>query len=212
MSKSNCLIGKKFNRLVVIERKETDKHRHIQWLCLCDCGEYIKTSGQNLKSGNTKSCGCLKKEVLKNNNHYTKHNMSKTQIYKIWIGMNQRCKNPNDKDFQKYGGRGIKVCERWQGEKGFENFLKDMGPRPSDLHSIDRIDNDGNYEPSNCDWASPELQGQNRRVCKIKNMEEANYIREQYATGEFTHKEIAEAYGCSPLTIGNIINNKSWKQ
>ena len=106
-----------------------------------------------------------------------------------------RCSIKKDASYYRYGSRGITVCDRWL--NSFENFYKDLGPRPSDLHSIDRIDNDGNYEPNNCQWATEEEQIINKSTSKIKGLEEANQIREMYKTGEFTHKELAEFFECS---------------
>lgn len=126
-----------------------------RWLCQCVCGNQKIVSWCHLQSGNVQSCGCFQKEGVAHRSRT--HGMFGTRIYKIWQGMLDRCK---DDQLPGYGGRGIKVHRRW---KKFENFLADMGEPPTDGHSIDRIDNDGHYEPGNCQWATAAQQQRNRR-------------------------------------------------
>lgn len=149
--------GKVFGRLTALERIP-NRGNTVRWLCLCVCGKKVEAYSTALVSGHTTSCGCYWRELVPN----LKHSMSRTPIYKSWDGMIQRCRNPNATGYENYGGRGIKVCERWL---EFANFLADMGARPAHL-TLDRIDNDGNYEPSNCRWASRKQQQQNRRIKK----------------------------------------------
>lgn len=151
------LTGKRFGRLLVIKRAP-NKNRHVYWKCRCDCGNVVIVRGDALTRGSTVSCGCYHKDAV------TKHGMYNTPIYAIWSSMLQRCENPNATGHDNYGDRNIKVCKRWH---KFENFYDDMGDRPSEEHTLDRIDNDGDYEPGNCRWATWEQQGRNRRDNKI---------------------------------------------
>ena len=127
-----------------------------RWNCRCECGSSKIVLSGNLRKGATKSCGCLNKEV-----HVT-HGMNRTPIYFIYHSMKSRCYNKNDKNYHNYGGRGIAVCDRWL--ESIENFVYDMGDKPTPSHSIDRIDNDGNYTPYNCKWSTPREQVLNRRM------------------------------------------------
>ena len=133
-----------------------------------------------------------------------KHGMAGSREFNTWISMKQRCSNKNDPEYKNYGGRGITVCERWM---QFENFYADMGPRPLGT-SIDRIDNDGNYELANCRWATPKEQGRKRRIVKL-SLQKVDAIKEYRAVG-LTLKEIAEKFGVSRQTILNALNGKSW--
>lgn len=152
------LVGSRFGRLLVIARLPNAGNRKARFLCTCACGNKKEANSQELRNGECTSCGCFRKEVAKN---LTKtHGMSKTAIYKTWKQMKRRCENTRSKDYRHYGGRGIKVCNRWH---HFPNFLKDMGFPPSPKHSINRKNNNGNYDPSNCNWATLLEQRNNTR-------------------------------------------------
>lgn len=155
------LTGTRFGRLTVTGLSHTKKRNRCTvacWTCLCGCGKTICVESNNLKSGNTSSCGCFRNE--KSSERFKTHGRSHSAgAYNSWVLMKQRCYNPNCHDYPDYGGRGIIVCERWS---SFEHFIADMGECPK-YHSINRIKNDGNYEPSNCQWASSAIQSRNRR-------------------------------------------------
>ncbi len=164
------LAGRRFGRLVVICRSTITKDRNAWWNCKCDCGQTIDTRSNSLRRGDTKSCGCLHRETGTDNLKVanaanTKHGHAlengHSRTYDIWQSAKQRCTNSNSHNWKNYGGRGIRMCARWL--NSFENFLADMGEKPEGL-SIDRKDNDGNYEPGNCRWATRKQQRANQRA------------------------------------------------
>lgn len=151
------LIGQKFGRLFVIQRSE-NRNRRATWLCICECGNKTVVRSDSLRCHYTESCGCLQRGI--NTERCTTHGESESLTYRTWKAMKQRCENPKNERHKYYGGRGITICERWN---KFENFLEDMGKKPSPKHSIERMDVNGNYEPDNCKWATVETQSKNRR-------------------------------------------------
>ena len=159
MARAANLLDKTFGRLTVKAYAGLSKHSSRLWLCICDCGKETTIPTSALQSGNTTSCGCARYEALKKAN--VTHNASHTSEHNIWKSMKQRTTNPNCSTYHHYGGRGIEMCPEWLND--FGRFLADVGPRPSQQHSIDRINNDGNYEPSNIRWVTHNVQTKNRR-------------------------------------------------
>ena len=152
------MTGQRFGRWIVLEMAHAHNNRRF-WLCRCDCGTEKTVVGGILRNGNSKSCGCLNRELQIS--RPTTHGMTGTRIHAVWFSMRGRCENPADQSFKNYGGRGIKVCERWQ---SFANFYADMGPTYAPGLTIDRRNNDGDYEPTNCQWLPRAEQSRNRRL------------------------------------------------
>lgn len=150
------LSGRRFGKLLVRGAAEGRRGK-ARWYCDCECGGSTTACSSNLLGAKTLSCGCLQRERLAESK--TTHGQTKSPEYRAWVAMKTRCSNPNYPWFHRYGGRGIAVCTEWQGS--FERFLTDMGHRPGPGYSLDRIDNDGDYTPSNCRWASSQTQGRN---------------------------------------------------
>lgn len=159
-----CLIGRIFGRLTVIgDAGSTDDKIHQSlWRCLCECGNVCIVRGASLVQKNTQSCGCLSIYLSRLRN--LKHGMTKTRTYKVWCDMRERCRNASRDDWKNYGGRGIQVCTQWN--ESFEAFFADMGECLPGTQ-LDRIDNEGNYEPGNCRWATREVQANNRRTNRL---------------------------------------------
>lgn len=184
------LTGQRFGRLIVLREAAkigvigTRAHERRRWICHCDCGAERTVEQGGLRNGETSSCGCLHRERFR---HHI-HGLSGRPEFRPWTGMRQRCENPNHPAYPDYGGRGIHVCERWH---SFPNFMADMGPRPSSRHSVERIDNDGHYEPGNCRWATRGEQSRNRR----------NNVRLTLGGHTLTVAEWARKIGCSQSRI-----------
>lgn len=157
------LIGKRFGRLVVQSVLPVSRLPR-QYLCLCDCGRQSTPAKGSLLGGRTRSCGCLEAETRKRG-FGRKHGYYSHPLYNLWRKMIERCYKHTNIGYRNYGARGIKVCEAWK--TSFESFVADMGSRPSLDHSVDRIDNDGDYEPGNCRWATPKEQRRNARDNRV---------------------------------------------
>lgn len=167
MSKLETEIGRRFGRLTVLGENGRSPCRSRMYLCRCDCGKETAVRANALRSGNTKSCGCWARDrarfalALYRTKHGCAGGGRKTSEYNAWCCLRERCARPNHPFWKHYGGRGITVCDRWL--HSFENFLADVGPRPGPGYSIDRINNDGNYEPGNVRWATRTQQANNQR-------------------------------------------------
>ncbi|KKM85273.1 hypothetical protein LCGC14_1290780 [marine sediment metagenome] len=162
------MIGKKIGRLLVIREAVRTKGGRRKWLCKCNCGNLVSVMDQHLKNLNTQSCGCLHRELLSRAtvHGYRRRNSKLTPEYVSWQKAKSRCHNVNDKSYKYYGARGIMMCKEWR--DSFAQFFKDMGQRPEG-YSIERIDNEGNYEASNCKWATRKEQNSNQRK-RIKGL------------------------------------------
>lgn len=162
--------GQKCGRWLVIKRAGSDPgHKDALWLCQCECGEERRVRARYLRDGRSQSCGCWRAEAARL--FLTKHGESHGELlpeYRAWNAAIYRCHNPKSKNYPSYGGRGIKVAEEWRDRRtGFWKFFQHLGPRPSDSHSIDRINVDGHYEPGNVRWATPTEQAYNKRHIPI---------------------------------------------
>lgn len=179
------LSGQRFGRLIALEMVGADERRHNLWKCQCDCGEQVIVTATSLITGHTKSCGCLMRETV--SKQFTKHGESKSRLHTVWMGMINRCEHPSHKGYQYYGGRGIKVCDEWrQSYEAFRDWALANGydeNAPRNECTIDRIDVDGDYEPSNCRWADAKTQANNQRPRKI-GFKKGHYRKRNSLKGE----------------------------
>lgn len=181
------LTGRQFGLWYVIghpRRVVLRSSRKYLWLCRCSCGVEREVVGGDLREGKSQSCGCLGLS-------YKRHDLPE---YKIWIGLRSRCRNPNSSRWHRYGGRGISVCARWE---DFETFYRDMGPRPSSTHTIERRNNDGDYCPENCVWATKKEQSRNTRRNKFL----------LFRGERLTYAAWAERLGMRPATFRNRLRS-----
>lgn len=191
------ITGQQFGRLTVLYRLHNNHKKDAYWLCVCDCGNLKEVRLDHLQNGNSKSCGCLAKEITSKRS--VKHKQCNTRLYKIWGSMKRRCYNVKDKRYTDYGGRGIAVCSEWRND--FMSFYNwSMANGYNDNLTIDRIDVNGNYEPSNCRWATHKQQARNRRNNKLYTL---NGVTKCLA-------EWCEILGLNYHTINVRINVHNW--
>ena len=184
--KAHEISGRRFGQLTAVKRVGKKKNGNSIWEFVCDCGESVETESYSVKTGKVhscKSCGANRSKMAS-----VKHGMTSSPEYRIWTGIKTRCTNRKSIAFKNYGGRGVTMCVSWA--NSFDAFVLDMGLRPSDQHSIDRIDTNGNYEPSNCRWATREEQANNKRSnLKIEANEKLMTVAEAARASGLT-------YGC----------------
>lgn len=189
-------IGDRYGFLTVTNRVQNVNLRQSRWICECDCGQDTQVYGHHLRTGNVRSCGCNRLAAMALAN--STHGLTQSRTYHSWNMMKQRCRNPKAKDYKKYGGRGITVCDRWS---TFTNFLADMGLRPDDA-TLDRIDNDGSYTPDNCRWATGIEQQANRAVTQMLSFDcETKPLSEWARDADLPYKTVymrLTRYGWTP--------------
>ncbi len=195
--------GRRFGRLVVLHRAKNRK-TSAYWKCQCDCGGNTETSGNHLRSGHSTSCGCIAFEKMKAAT--TTHGLTKMPIYKVWKEMRARCNRQSHARFHNYGGRGIFVCDTWN--MSFEAFVKDVGSDYKPDLQLDRINNNGNYEPGNTRWVDAKTNVRNSRIIKI-DAQDAGAIKSMLVFGS-TQSEIARDFGISKGIVSDIGRNRTW--
>ena len=189
------LTGNRFGRLVVRQLADVQPGGPLRWTCECDCGTTIDMRRSNLRSGNTQSCGCLSTEVKRTaKKHGHGRAAARSAEYRSWLDMHHRCRDIDDAN---YGGRGISVCDRW---RDFAAFFEDMGPKPYPRATIERRENNGNYEPSNCGWESRRTQSRNKRSNRIV----------EYRGRRMTLKEATELAGLPYLPVWLRVVRRGW--
>jgi hypothetical protein len=159
------LKNKKFGKLTVIERAPASNEKEAMWKCQCDCGNIVVTRGSSLRCGASKTCGCSRIEWSQTGNAKRTHGSTGERLYRVWVGMRQRCYLKIHNRYQRYGGRGIRVCPEWEDYTIFKTWAMSNGYNPNakrGVCTIDRIDVNGNYEPSNCRWVDAKIQAQNK--------------------------------------------------
>ena len=206
------IYGQRFGRLTALRRSSSVRTLGGQlkqrWVCVCDCGTEVIVRSQPLRNGSTRSCGCLQREAR------IRHGQHKHPLYSIWKGMLDRCNNPFSKDFERYGARGISVCKRWENPSC---FFSDIGTRPSERHTLDRKNNDGDYEPGNVRWALPLFQARNRRSNRVLCLPNGwrstlgEIASELGLTGSGLARRLDVAHESIDMAIDNSARRGRWK-
>lgn len=210
MRKYAVAAGQKFNRLTAVEPGPRNKNYGRRWHCRCACGQIVLVDEASLHTGATKSCGCWRREMQDAMRRGRRgpgrgDDGKRTPTYSVWTNMKTRCLNRRNAAYPLYGGRGIKVCERWM---KFENFLADMGDKPEGK-SLDRIDVNGNYEPGNCRWATANEQARNQRTTRLNDGVRA-LIDTRLAEGAL-QREVAAELGIHQTTVSDYVRRKTWR-
>lgn len=190
------LNGRTFTRLTVITPIERNANKQLVYKCQCQCGNLRYVFPHSLVSGNTKSCGCLKRDTIRAAQRT--HGLSKTPTYIAWAAMHSRCTCPTNAKFADYGGRGITICDRWL--NSFANFLTDMGEKPSPKHTVDRQDNSLGYTPENCIWATRKEQANNKRNNHLLTFQERSQTMAQWCS----------ELGLSYTVVRSRLNRLGW--
>jgi hypothetical protein len=206
MGKIKDMTGQRFGRLLVTAMAPARIAGEAAWVCSCDCGAIVTVRGYSLRSGDSKSCGCLKNALLVQRSKT--HGLRATSEYGSWSMMKNRCLNPRTPAFADYGGRGISVCPQWV--NSFETFLSDVGKKPSSGHTLDRIDNDGNYEPGNCRWSTYNQQARNRRSTRL-NEPKLRALQALLRCG-WAVRDLAPYFGVHPDTLRYAANGTTWSE
>lgn len=204
--KTENLVGKVFGKLTVLEKGSGDSKGKTTWICQCDCGNKTEIAAESIKRRLTKSCGCLQKIGIKDKPHtFSDIELYKHPLYQVYSNMLNRCYNPKNKSYSRYGGRGILVCEEWL--NSYENFYNDNIDKYICNYQIDRKDNNESYEPNNVRWVSKEENMRNSSATKL-SWNEVNLIR----NSKLSSKELAKTFNIEKSTILAIKNNKLWKE
>jgi hypothetical protein len=190
------IIGQVFDRLTVVSFSHSDGNYQAYWKCDCVCGRQATARISMLRNGHVRSCGCLSR---------ASHSGSVVEL-SAWKRMIRRCRDPRDAVYSHYGGRGISVCERWN---EYESFYADMGARPGTGYSLDRIDVNGNYEPSNCRWADTKTQARNKRN-SLFTEETAMQVRWLCRDGGFQTRQVADAFGVPIWAVRRVAAGETW--
>lgn len=203
LGRAKDIRGNRYGHWTVLERAENGKNGTLRWLCKCDCGTIRSVDANHLKRGDTTNCGCIARantswrNIFLHRTHGGTTNQFDRRLYNVYLGIHKRCEKPYSKNYRIYGARGIKVCDEWSGEHGYENFREWAVPAGYDPYAprgkctLDRIDNDGDYSPENCRWVDAKEQGNNRRDNHMITYNEET----------LTLTEWADRYGLKPVTL-----------
>lgn len=201
MTKELDLTGHKYGRLTVIKKSNRKRNGINMWICVCDCGNQSEVSTRDLRSGHTRSCGCLRDEKMKMVRYKNGLSSKDYRLYSIWSKVLIRCNNPKAKEYPNYGGRGIRVCDEWQGENGAENFFEWAYAHGYKVPlTLERVDVNGNYEPSNCTWIPKSKQADNTRRTN----------RYTYKGETLTLNEFAEKYNLNVVRLRSRVYSLKW--